>query len=126
MSASSTARTSNVAGLENALKTIGFGLADRPFGTPDEEFEVANAAEIELLKAAIANRFEGKTITVTIATMSGDHGRGETIDDVLLYLKVVGKGRGRDAIEHHSVSFRKVRRYWLFGEKEYKLTIHTR
>lgn len=137
MSASSTARTSVVAGLENALKKIGYGLADVPFGTSDEEFEAANTAEIELLKAAIAARFEGKTITVLDAQLFGTHGRGETISDVVLHLKVEGEGRGYEAIQHPSISFRKKQRSGLFGlfglfsrkaneKKGYKITTLTR
>ena len=112
---------STVAGLENALQKIGFGLADLPFGASDEEFAAANGTEIELLKKAIAIRFRNRPVTVFSAQLDAEYGRRQTTNDVTLEIAIEGHGHGADARQFYCIGFRKAKRFVLFGQKVYKI-----
>lgn len=114
--------TVTVVGLENAL---GFALAEGRFDST-EEFEAANAIEIKKLEKALLDFSRGKKVTVISATLDDPSGLSAKVSDPELELEIEGRGHGFDAKQSPCVSFRKVRRYWLFGEKVYKITPLTR
>jgi len=111
--------TATVVGLEDAL---GFALAEGRFDT-DEEFEAANAVEIEKLKEALLDFSRGKKVTVVLSTLEDPSGMTAKVNDPELELEIEGSGYGADTKQFPRVSFRKERRYLgLFGEKIYKIT----